>query len=153
MNALPVLFLQINLAWAAGYLLYRMCRGKDTFFRLRRCLLLGVGIFALAFPWLSAHWPAHLLHDMGGGTFPEIWLPLVSISPEPAAGLSASNWLWAAYSAVAAVLLLRTVVRLGSFIGSHAAVRRNHKATCAIAGCPKEHRHSPFSGGCSCPHR
>lgn len=116
MNALPVLFLQINLAWAAGYLLYRMCRGKDTFFRLRRCLLLGVGIFALAFPWLSAHWPAHLLHDMGGGTIPEIWLPLVSISPEPAAGLSASNWLWAAYAAVAAVLLLRTVVRLGSFI-------------------------------------
>lgn len=118
MNTLSVYFLQINLAWTAGYLLYRLCRGKDTFFRLRRCLLLGVGFFSLAFPWLSAHWPAYILHDMGGGNMPEIRLPLVGISPAPAPAdhLSASGWLWTAYAAVAAVLLLRIIVRIGSFI-------------------------------------
>ncbi len=116
MNTLSVLFLQINLAWAAGYLLYRLCRGKDTFFRLRRCLLLGVDIFALAFPWLSAHWPARLLHDMSGGNIPEIRLQPVGISPDPATDLSVSDWLWTAYAAIAAVLLLRIAVRVGSFI-------------------------------------
>ena len=48
MNTLLVSFVLIHAVWLLGYAAYRLLAGRDTFFRLRRTLLLGLSLAAVA---------------------------------------------------------------------------------------------------------
>lgn len=48
---------QVNIAWLFCFMLYRLCRGGDTFFQLRRVLLLVIPLFALVYPLLRLQLP------------------------------------------------------------------------------------------------
>ena len=81
MNTLLVSFVLIHAVWLLGYAAYRLLAGRDTFFRLRRTLLLGLSLAAVAFPLLS-QWEG--LPVTTDSALPEAlatrWLPAVVVS-------------------------------------------------------------------------
>lgn len=111
MDNLLTYIIQVNIVWLALWLLYGVLRGvADTFFALRRRLLLGLPAFAFLFPLLAALWPDGASAPAGWAA-EAVWLPAVSVTP---GGGTAAGWPWwaAAYAAVAAVLLARVAAGL-----------------------------------------
>ena len=87
MNTLLVSFVLIHAVWLLGYAAYRLLAGRDTFFRLRRTLLLGLSLAAVAFPLLS-QWEG--LPVTTDGALPEAlatrWLPAVVVGARSGGG-------------------------------------------------------------------
>lgn len=123
MDNLLTYIIQANIVWLALWLLYGVLRGvADTFFALRRRLLLGLPAFAFLFPLLAALWPDGAAAPAGWAA-EAVWLPAVSVAP---GGGTAAGWPWwaAAYAAVAAVLLARVAAAL---LAVARRVRRCHE--------------------------
>ena len=111
MNTLLVSFVLIHAVWLLGYAAYRLLAGRDTFFRLRRTLLLGLSLAAVAFPLLS-QWEG--LPVTTDGALPEAlatrWLPAVVVGARSGGG----QWfhgLACVYFGVSLLLLLRLAVQ------------------------------------------
>lgn len=126
MDSLLTYFFQVNMVWLMMWLLYVLLRGvTDTFFSLRRWLLLAMGVFAFLFPLLATLWPDRLSDSTDWATG-VAWLPVVSVTPGAGdtAGLA---WWVVVYIMITAVLL----VRMGS--GLLSVVR--HVRRCPEARC------------------
>ena len=97
MDNLLTYIIQVNIVWLALWLLYGVLRGvADTFFALRRRLLLGLSAFAFLFPLLATLWPDGAAAPAGWAA-EAVWLPAVSVTP---GGGTAAGWPWwaAAYA-------------------------------------------------------
>ena len=114
-----VYILTVNMVWAVCYLLYRLCRGHDTFFSLRRGLLLAIVAFALLFPLLNLHLPLSpsqvvVVDSVQQQVWQQVWLPVMDAMVD--GRTSRSGWialiLISIYLCVAAVLLLRFTMQV-----------------------------------------
>lgn len=114
-----VYILTANMVWAVCYLLYRLCRGHDTFFGLRRGLLLAIVAFALLFPLLNLHLPLSpsqvvVVDSVQQQVWQQVWLPVMDAMVD--GRTSRSGWialiLISIYLCVAAVLLLRFTMQV-----------------------------------------
>lgn len=114
-----VYILTVNMVWAVCYLLYRLCRGHDTFFGLRRGLLLAIVAFALLFPLLNLHLPLSpsqvvVVDSVQQQVWQQVWLPVMDAMVD--GRTSRSGWialiLISIYLCVAAVLLLRFTMQV-----------------------------------------
>lgn len=114
-----VYILTVNMVWAVCYLLYRLCRGHDTFFGLRRGLLLAIVAFALLFPLLNLHLPLSpsqvvVVDSVQQQVWQQVWLPVMDAMVD--GHTSRSGWialiLISIYLCVAAVLLLRFTMQV-----------------------------------------
>lgn len=104
-------FIAVNVAWLVGYAVYILCRGvTDTFFVLRRALLLGVGLFSLTYVPMTSLLPPRLMELPIEVVRTEV-LPVVDVMPGAMNGTAVSWWVMA-YIAVALVLLFRIVMAL-----------------------------------------
>ncbi|MBR1712018.1 MAG: TonB family protein [Alloprevotella sp.] len=115
-----VYILTVNMVWAVFYALYRLCRGRDTFFTLRRGLLLGIVGFALVFPFLNfirlplSSSQVAKVDAVQQQVWHQVWLPVRDAVVD--AGTSQNGRITLAliviYVCVAAVLLLRFAMQV-----------------------------------------
>ncbi|MBR1653123.1 MAG: TonB family protein [Alloprevotella sp.] len=149
-----VYLITVNVVWAVCYLLYRLCRGRDTFFGLRRALLLGIVAFALMFPFLSfIHLPLSsaqvvAVDAVQQQVWQQVWMPVRDAMSD--AGTSRSGGIALAliiiYTCVAAVLLLRFAVQVTGVMRVIARSPRQHaKDAGSLRYRLLPDGHSPFS--------
>jgi TonB family protein len=106
-------FLKVNVALALFYAFYRLFFYKDTFFKLRRAILLIFFGLAIVYPLLNVRqWMSEQEPLAGAIQIYSAILPEANIYAEAEA--SVSNIIPAIYLAVVAVFLLRFFVQLGS---------------------------------------
>ncbi|GHT37218.1 cell envelope biogenesis protein TonB [Bacteroidia bacterium] len=112
-------FLKVNAALALFYAFYRLFFYKDTFFGLRRAILLIFFGLAIAYPllnlqqWMSEQEPLAGVIEVYSAILPE-----VNVYTEAETSAS-DSYLWlipATYLTVVAALLLRFVMQLGSIL-------------------------------------
>ncbi|MDR1500801.1 MAG: M56 family metallopeptidase [Tannerellaceae bacterium] len=118
MSPLFAYCLKVNMALVIFYVFYCMFFRKDTFFRLRRTLLLASFVMAVAYPFM--HFPALI---KGQSLMPETirmyatLLGEANITAGPGASGVQRALLWqagaVAYLAVAGILLLRLLMQSG----------------------------------------
>lgn len=137
---------QANATLAAGYALFRLC-GTDTFLRLRRTLLLAIGVFALLCPLLSGLLPPAAAANPLAALGTEVYeLPALSTGRVHAAVVSLPEAVAGTYLLVAAVLAVRLVMQT---LGLLRHIRRLPVTTVAGSRCrllPKGHEAFSFLG-------
>lgn len=111
-------FIKVNLALALFFVFYRLFFYKDTFFRLRRFLLLGFYALAFLYPfcdmqeWIKDQPPmAEVIHIYSAMLLPEAIVTAAAPAP-----WSLRGWhpVYLLYAAVALFFLARFFFRLGS---------------------------------------
>jgi TonB family protein len=106
--------LKVNVAIALFYLVYRICYRGDTFFAVRRYLLLSMLFLSVIYPFLDfSHW------FMRNATLTDTvvaciqYMPEITVAPPMAAAAPAhGNFALWLYGLIAGVFLLRIIVRL-----------------------------------------
>lgn len=110
MNGFLLWLVEANAFWLTGYVVYCLLAG-DTFFRLRRAVLLGLSVAALLLPLFSGWSRATMAGEAPFVAVPH-WLPTVVVGVRRASAIGWTHVLPYVYVAVSALLLLRTVVQL-----------------------------------------
>lgn len=138
--------LQANVTLAAGYVLFRLC-GTDTFLRLRRTLLLAIGVFALLCPLLSRLLPPEAAAESLSAIGAEVYaLPAIGSAPVRKAVVSLPEAVAGTYLLVAAVLAVRLAMQTLCLLHR---IRRLPVATVAGSRCrvlPERHEAFSFLG-------
>jgi TonB family protein len=110
-----IYLLKVNAAIAVFYLVYRLCYRRDTFFSLRRYLLLGMFCIPVIYPFLdfSQWFMRHATLTEAAVTYMHYLPELNIVSSRPAGQIHSFGdcALWC-YAAVAGVLFVRLCVRL-----------------------------------------
>ena len=102
--------LQVNIVWAICFVGLRLMFIGDTFFTLRRMLLLLLSVFALIFPFLVSVWP----DDVAAGFVPataNAWYESITVNAQSSNLASVGKWLPVAYVMVVAVILVARSVQ------------------------------------------
>lgn len=118
-------FLKVNLALAVLYICYTLLFRNDTFFRLRRCILLTIYLIAFLFPlldissWLSSRESVAEMVNLYSTILPQAIVPTANNVALP----SETNWpviikscLLLLYLAGTTLLLLRCLIELATVI-------------------------------------
>ncbi len=105
-------FIQVNIVWALGFMLYSLFSRNDTFFQLRRIVLLGLALLSLLFPWMGALVPSGYVAELQQTD--AVALPELMVTVSAAVSDSWTSVLLWAYVAVGAVLLGRWLIRFFS---------------------------------------
>lgn len=117
MDPIIIYFIKVNLVFAVLYVFYKTVFAKDTFFGLRRLVLLLICIAAITFPflnfggWLSVDNPFNL-HGLYtyNINIPEIWIRQTSESV--AVNFPVEKIIYTVYFAGVALLSARTLMEL-----------------------------------------
>lgn len=111
--------LKVNLSIAVFYLVYRICFGRDTFFTLRRFILLAMIVVSVGYPFLDiSFWikqtPAiNEVAVIYMQFFPEPTIPSSDVTVKT---FPYENIALCIYTVIAGFFLLRLLVRLASII-------------------------------------
>ncbi len=122
MNPEFAYFLKANAAIALFYAFYRLCFYKDTFFKLRRMILLVFFVVAFVYPLLNIQeWIKEQEPIVGMvNVYAAIILPEISVQAVHPASVNWTTLVHAGisilYIGIIALLLLRFFVRLGSIL-------------------------------------
>ncbi len=138
--------IQVNVALALFYGIYRWLFAKDTFFHTRRFLLWGFWLVAISFPfwdeWIWIQEPAQAIRTV----LPvDDWVTLPSVlvvADNPMAIHGHFSW-WMVYGLVALLLFLRLFLRIGSLV--YLYIRTDHQAVDGITICRLNLPGGPFS--------
>lgn len=138
--------IQVNVALALFYGIYRWLFAKDTFFHTRRFLLWGFWLVAISFPfwdeWIWIQEPAQAMRTV----LPvDDWVTLPSVlvvADNPMAIHGHFSW-WMVYGLVALLLFLRLFLRIGSLV--YLYIRTDHQAVDGITICRLKSSGGPFS--------
>lgn len=113
-------FIKVNLALALFFAFYRLFFYKDTFFRMRRCLLLGFYALVFLYPlfdmqeWVKDQPPvAEVIHIYSAILLPEA---TVTAATPSLSGLAWPLSAYLLYAAAALFLLLRFFFQLASIV-------------------------------------
>lgn len=134
--------IQVNVALALFYGIYRWMFAKDTFFHTRRFLLWSFWLVAISFPfwdeWLWIQEPAQVMRNV----LPvDDWVILV-VADHPAATHGRFSW-WMVYGLVALLLFLRFFLRIGSLV--YLYICTDHQAVGGFTICHLKSPGGPFS--------
>lgn len=129
MDPLMLYFIEINIALAVLYVVYKLFFTKDTFFGLRRAILILIYFISFVYPLVSLEGWMKSAGNAGGLSvvYSKI-MPEIIIVGGTADKANDFSWIWAVgvalYLAGVFVLLLRTVLEL---IGIQRGLRRCSK--------------------------
>ena len=138
--------IQVNVALALFYGIYRWMFAKDTFFHTRRFLLWSFWLVAISFPfwdeWLWIQEPAQVMSNV----LPvDDWVTLPNVlvvADHPAATHGRFSW-WMVYGLVALLLFLRFFLRIGSLV--YLYICTDHQAVGGFTICHLKSPGGPFS--------
>ena len=138
--------IQVNVALALFYGIYRWMFAKDTFFHTRRFLLWSFWLVAISFPfwdeWLWIQEPAQVMRNV----LPvDDWVTLPNVlvvADHPAATHGRFSW-WMVYGLVALLLFLRFFLRIGSLV--YLYICTDHQAVGGFTICHLKSPGGPFS--------
>ncbi len=138
--------IQVNVALALFYGIYRWMFAKDTFFHTRRFLLWSFWLVAISFPfwdeWLWIQEPAQVMSNV----LPvDDWVTLPNVlvvADHPAATHGRFSW-WMVYGLVALLLFLRFFLRIGSLV--YLYICTDHQAVGGFTICHLRSPGGPFS--------
>ena len=138
--------IQVNVALALFYGIYRWMFAKDTFFHTRRFLLWSFWLVAISFPfwdeWLWIQEPAQVMRNV----LPvDDWVTLPNVlvvADHPAATHGHFSW-WMVYGLVALLLFLRFFLRIGSLV--YLYICTDHQAVGGFTICHLKSPGGPFS--------
>lgn len=138
--------IQVNVALALFYGIYRWMFAKDTFFHTRRFLLWSFWLVAISFPfwdeWLWIQEPAQVMRNV----FPvDDWVTLPNVlvvADHPAATHGRFSW-WMLYSLVTSLLFVRFFLRIGSLV--YLYICTDHQAVGGFTICHLKSPGGPFS--------
>lgn len=119
MEPIIIYLLKVNVAFAILYGIYKLAFTRDTFFNLRRFVLLGVCIISLTYPLIEIPTIRYSAEDSTLLSYAySVFLPEVTITSEaatPAATVwSWSNVLFIIYLIGAGLLLFRSFMEIGN---------------------------------------
>lgn len=133
MEPFIIYFIKVNVALAVLYAFYKLFFSKDTFFRLKRMILVMICVISLLYPFLyfpvQVNWGGNLLEQTIGAVYSR-WLPEASVVAGDLSGTEEANpaesmkWLWLVYGVGAGMLCLRTVLELWRIYSSVYRCRR-----------------------------
>ncbi len=132
MESILFYFLQVNVALAVLYMVYRLLFQRDTFFRMRRFTLLGIYAIAFLYPlpdlsgWMSSQEGITEVVTYYSTLVPKSTVQLPVTDTPEVAGWTASwpLWMMGLYLAGAFVLLLRCLVELTILVRTRQMSRR-----------------------------
>lgn len=138
--------IQVNVALALFYGIYRWMFAKDTFFHIRRFLLWSFWLVAISFPfwneWLWIQEPAQVMRNV----LPvENWVTLPNVlvvADHPAATHGRFSW-WMLYGLVTSLLFLRFFFRIGSLV--YLYIRTDRQVVGDMTICRLKSPGGPFS--------
>lgn len=138
--------IQVNVALALFYGIYRWMFAKDTFFHTRRFLLWSFWLVAISFPfwdeWLWIQEPAQVMRNV----LPvDDWVTLPNVlvvTDHPVATHGHFSW-WMLYSLVTSLLFLRFFLRIGSLV--YLYICTDHQAVGGFTICHLKSPGGPFS--------
>ncbi len=123
MNPEFAYFLKVNVAFALFYAFYRLCFYKDTFFKMRRTILLAFFVLAFLYPllniqeWIKGQEPiVEMVYVYASIILPE--MTITATGPKLAIDWTAITHLGliCLYVGMVLALVLRFLLRLGSII-------------------------------------
>lgn len=134
MESYVLYLIKVNVALVVLYTFYKFFLSKDTFFGLKRTMLLLIYIISFVYPFIDFSGlmglEKHLIGQAVAGVYNKI-LPEVSVVVSQAS-LSLEDkkwtvgmWLWIIYGMGIALLLLRTFLELGKIYASWLRSHRN----------------------------
>ena len=138
--------IQVNVALALFYGIYRWMFAKDTFFHTRRFLLWSFWLVAISFPfwneWLWIQEPAQVMRNV----LPvDDWVTLPNVlvvADHPAATHGRFSW-WMLYGLVTSLLFLRFFFRIGSLV--YLYIRTDRQVVGDMTICRLKSPGGPFS--------
>ncbi|WP_294479585.1 TonB family protein [uncultured Bacteroides sp.] len=142
MESFAIYLIKVNVALIVLYAFYKLSFSKDTFFRLKRMMLLLICATSLIYPFIElSNWADWSKHSLGQAMntiyvtiLPEIWItPLSGVTPPDASitdnTISTSTWLWIIYGIGVGLLLMRTFLEFGKIYSSLL-----HSQKCSLKG-------------------
>lgn len=138
--------IQVNVALALFYGIYRWMFAKDTFFHTRRFLLWSFWLVAISFPfwneWLWIQEPAQVMRNV----LPvDDWVTLPNVlvvADHPAATHGRFSW-WMLYGLVTSLFFLRFFFRIGSLVCLY--IRTDRQVVGDMTICRLKSPGGPFS--------
>lgn len=134
MESYVLYLIKVNVALVVLYTFYKFFLSKDTFFGLKRTMLLLIYIISFVYPFIDFSGlmglEEHLIGQAVAGIYNKI-LPEVSVVVSQASlsledkKWTVSMWFWIIYGMGIALLLLRTFLELGKIYGSWLRSHRN----------------------------
>lgn len=127
MELLIIYFIKVNVALAVLFTFYKLLFSRDTFFQLRRIMLIIICIISFVYPFLHIPVLTHLKNSPLEQAVVSVYsklLPEVSIvadgpaAVEEANGEEGGKWFWLIYGIGVTVLFLRTSLELYRIHGS-----------------------------------
>lgn len=143
MESFAIYLIKVNVALIVLYAFYKLFFSNDTFFRLKRMMLLLICATSLIYPFIQfAHWTDLSDHTLGQAMnaiyntiLPEILITPTSVIPSDNVAVNqAVNtgiWLWTIYGIGVGLLLLRTFLEIGRIFNS---LHRSEQ--CSLKGIP-----------------
>lgn len=130
MESFAIYLIKVNVALIVLYAFYKLFFSNDTFFRLKRMMLLLICATSLIYPFIQfAHWTDWSDHTLGQAMnavyntiLPEILITPSGIhsseSVEINQTINSGMWLWMIYGIGVGILLLRTLLEIGRIYSS-----------------------------------
>lgn len=126
--------LQVHIALSLLFAVYKALSARNTHFTARRALLLGILLFALAYPLFRLPGVSDTLPAELQITLPELQVKPGGTGDRP---LSPYQVVAGVYGGIALLLGLRLAVRLLSIVGLRRHNPLRHLGSCRVVVCPE----------------
>ena len=116
MNDVLMYFLKVNIAIALFYLFYRLVFYNDTFWTTRRFYLIFSLLLSLAYPFISFSGWLEKQRPMQAIISNYVQLNEITVTARQTTHFTTGNIILAAYALISLVLLVKTLIQLGSVL-------------------------------------